>query len=190
MRRLRSRTPAAWASVVLSDFDAFLIDHAACERKASALALSLVARYRDRAGLVTAMIELAREELLHFQQAWLLLTARGLALGPDTKDEYVNRMTRCIRHGGDATLMDRLLVAGVVEARGCERFGLLADHLEDHALRDFYRELARAEARHQTLFVEQARAIADPAAVDARLDALLDAEARVIAELPFRPALH
>ncbi len=117
------------------------------------------------------------------------VAARGLTLAPDRKDRYVRRLRAEIRQGRDAYLLDRLLVGGIVEARGCERFALLAGALEGE-LQDFYRELARAEARHHALFVRLANDAFDAALVSDRLDELLEAEARIIVELPLRAALH
>ena len=108
--KLRVSTPPEWISVVMADFDAFLLDHASCERKASATALAFTTHYPDRPDLVQAMIELAREELKHFQQVVRVVAARGLALAPDRKDAYVRRLRAEIRRGADAYLLDRLLV--------------------------------------------------------------------------------
>ena len=187
--KLRVSTSPEWIDAVLEDFDAFLLDHASCERKASATALAFTTHYPDRPELVRAMIELAREELEHFQQVVRHVAARGLVLAPDRKDDYVRQLRAEIRHGPEAYLLDRLLVSGIVEARGCERFGLLADALEGE-LQDFYRELARAEARHHALFVRLANGAFDAALVKERLDELLEAEARIVVELPLRAALH
>ncbi len=187
--KLRLSTPPEWIDAVLADFDAFLLDHASCERKASASALAFTTQFPDRPRLVEAMIELAREELEHFQQVVRLMAARGLALAPDRKDHYVRRLRGETRQGPDAFLLDRLLVSGIVEARSCERFALLAGALEGE-LRDFYRELAGAEARHHALFVRLASDAFDPALVSDRLDELLEAEVRIVAELPLRAAVH
>ena len=188
--KLRSRSSAAWLDAVLSDFDAFLVDHAACERKASAAALSFVVRYRDRPDLVDAMIELAREELEHFQRVWKLLAERGLGLARDEKDPYVGRMGREVRHGTPWTRMDRLLVAGVIEARGCERFRMIGEAQPEGPLRALYLDLARAEARHQNLFAELAGRDYEPAALSQRMAQLLEIEAEVVASLELRPALQ
>ncbi len=187
--KLRLSTSPKWIDAVLADFDAFLLDHASCERKASATALAFTTHYPDRPELVAAMIELAREELEHFQQVYRFVAARGLTLAPDRKDRYVRRLRAEIRQGRDAYLLDRLLVGGIVEARGCERFALLAGPLEGE-LQDFYRELARAEARHHALFVRLANDAFDAALVSDRLDELLEAEARIVVELPLRAAVH
>jgi tRNA-(ms[2]io[6]A)-hydroxylase len=187
--RVRSRTPAAWLDAVRADFGAFLQDHAACERKASATAMTLASHYRDRPELVRAMVDLAYEELGHFRRVFEVIARRGGTLGADSKDLYVGQMLGLVRRGPDEYLLDRLLVAGVVEARGCERFRILAERL-DGDMGELYRDFASSEAAHAALFVRLARAHFPADAVDARLDELLAAESDVAASLPVRPALH
>jgi tRNA-(ms[2]io[6]A)-hydroxylase len=188
--RLKSSTPAAWTEAVLADFDGFLLDHAGCERKASAAALALVAHYPNRRSLVSACLGLAREELAHFEAVWRLLDARGRTLGPDTRSPYMDRLAKEFRQGSERYFLDRLLAAGIAEARGCERFGLVAASLPEGAERDFYREIARAEVRHQELYVSLARQYFPAEEVESRLDALLSAEATIVAALPIRAALY
>ncbi len=190
MIALQAVSSPAWLSAVLADFDAFLLDHAAAERKASAVSLSLITHYPDRRELVAAMMDLAREELEHFYQVYRRVEERGLILGPDGKDPYVGAMRAEIRGGRDEYFLDRLLVSGIVEARGCERFGMIAQALTDPSLRSFYCEIAASEARHDTLFVELARTYFSRVSVVARLDALVDAEVKIIEGLAIRPALH
>lgn len=190
MLNLRVATPPAWLDAVLADFDAFLLDHAACERKAAATGMSFVVRYPDRQPLLEPMIEFAREELEHFHRVYRVIAARGLRLLPDTKDEYVNRLRGKVRSGGDAMLLDRLLVAGVVEARGCERLRLVAQASLPPDLGAMYEDLGRAEARHHALFFRLARELFDEAEVQARADEFLDFEAKLIEQLPFRAAVH
>lgn len=192
MLDLRSRTPGAWLDAVFSDFDAFILDHAACERKASATGMSFVVRYPDRVTLIEPMIEFAKEELDHFHIVYRLIQRRGLTLVADYKDAYVNALRSECRTSGDQHLLDRLLVAGVVEARGCERLALVADALisRDPELAPTYLELARAESRHHGLFFRLARQLFPEAEVRARADELLDFEAEVVAELPHRAAVH
>ncbi len=187
---LRISTPDGWLQRVTSDFNSFLVDHAACERKASATALTLVSHYPDRGNLVSAMIQLAREELEHFQRVYQHIAARGLRLGSDLKDPYILKLRDQIRRGSAFYLMDRLLVAGVVEARGCERFGIVADALLPGPLKELYRALTQSEAHHHQLFLALARQYFEPSEVAARLDYLLDAEAAIVDQLPVRPNLH
>jgi tRNA-(ms[2]io[6]A)-hydroxylase len=187
---LRIPTQSEWLQQVTSDFDSFLMDHAACERKASATALTFVSHYPDRAELVSAMIQLAREELEHFQRVHQQIAARGLRLGSDAKDLYVLKLRDQIRGGPAFYLMDRLLVAGVVEARGCERFGMVAEALPPGPLKELYAALTRSEAHHHQLFLGLARRYFEPGEVAARLDSLLEAEAAIVAQLPLRATLH
>ncbi len=188
--QLKIPTSPLWTQAVLGDFDSFLQDHASCERKASGSALNMASHYPDRKRLVSAMISLAREELRHFSQVYRYMAARGLTLGPDRKDPYIRRLSQEYRKGSEAYFLDRLLVAGILEARGCERFGLVASALPPGPLKAFYGDITRSEARHQGLYVRLALLYFDPPAVQARTDELLEAEARIVAELPPRPALH
>ncbi|MDX2051766.1 MAG: tRNA-(ms[2]io[6]A)-hydroxylase [Polyangiaceae bacterium] len=192
MFNLRSATPEAWLKVVFGDFNSFLLDHAACERKASATGMSFVVKYPDRTELLEPMIEFAKEELEHFHIVFKLLTQRGLRLLPDYKDAYVNGLLSQLRPGTEALFLDRLLVAGVVEARGCERLKLIADNLEGELapLRPIYEDLARAESRHHALFFRLARRFFDPKVVQERADFLLDFEADWIGRLPHTPHVH
>ena len=194
MLELRVATADPWVTAVLDGFDDFLLDHAACERKASANAISLVTHYPDRRELVRLMIELAREELHHFQQVHRLIDERGLMLTRDRKDPYLNALLKRIRRGREDYFLDRLLVAGVVEARGCERFGLIATALEkngtDAKMAAFYANLTESEARHRDLFVDLAELYFDKSAVSSRLSEWLDDEARIVSELPISAALH
>ena len=188
--RLRVATSPEWVAAVLRDFDAFLLDHAACERKASASAMAFVAHYPDRPELVSRCIALAREELEHFQGVAEWVARRGLLLAPDRRDPYMRELARGFRKGSDAYFLDRLLTAAVAEARGCERFGHVAAALPAGELKDFYRDLARSEVRHQELYLDLARTYFAEAEVGARLETILEAEASVLSALPVRPALY
>lgn len=190
MLRLRCETDPAWIDVVRGDFDAFLLDHAACERKASATALKLVSHYSDRTLLVRTLIPFAQEELDHFAQVMAIILDRGLTTRPDEKDPYVGALMALIQRGPERYFLDRLLVLGVVEARGCERFGIVAEALDPGPLKDFYRDITRSEARHHGVFVRLAREYFPRGRVQERLDQLLDCEAQIVRSLPLRPAVH
>ena len=191
MLDLRFDTPAAWLNAVFADFDAFLLDHAACERKAAATGMSFVVRYPDKGELIEPLIEFAREELEHFQIMFRIIHARGLILADDYKDPYVNALRTQVRNG-DGMLLDKLLVAGIVEARGCERLFMVASALEQRKseLAPAYLDLARAEARHHGLFFRLAKAYFEDSVIDERASTLLDYEARLVARLPHRAAVH
>ena len=187
---LQIATAAQWVDTVLADFDAFLLDHAACERKASAMAMTFVVRYPDRDQIHEPMIQLAREELAHFHRVFRLCRERGLRFSGDQKDPYVNALLRLTRHGREEEFIDRLVMAGVVEARGHERFGHVADALEPGPLKVFYEEITQSEARHADLFIELARLYGTAAEIDERVAFFLAEEAKIVAELPPRAALH
>jgi tRNA-(ms[2]io[6]A)-hydroxylase len=140
------------------------------------------------------MIELAREELHHFQQVHRLIDERGLMLARDRKDPYLNALLGRARRGREDYFLDRLLIAGVAEARGCERFALIATALEKSAteseLAAFYAGLSESEARHRDLFVDLAALYFDERRVRSRLSEWLDDEARIVSELPITAALH
>ncbi len=190
MLDLRSTTPREWLDVVFADFGAFLVDHALCERKASAMGMSLVAKYPDRTAILEPLIAFAREELEHFHIMYRIVEKRGLCLVGDEKDAYVNALRKLSRSGSDELFLDRLIVPGIVEARGCERLQLVAGAIEEPELRETYRELARAESRHHGLFFRLARAYFPEDVVQTRADELLDAEASIVERLPFRAAVH
>jgi len=190
MIELRFKTPKDWVEGVVGAMDVFLPDHAAAEKKASGMAMGMVSHYPDKEELVGAMIDLALEELSHFRAVVRLMHARGLHLLPDEKDLYINRLRGTFRTGKDHYFLDRLLVAGIVEARGAERFGLVADALPAGDLKRFYRSITRSEIAHQDLFVQLAGTYFEDPVIKARLDELLDAESVIVRELPIRPALH
>lgn len=190
MFKLKFNTPAEWAEGVVNAMELFLPDHAAAEKKASSMALTMVSHYPDKPDLVTAMVDLALEELSHFRAVVKIMHERGLTLLPDQKDPYVNALRRSFRQGTAHYLMDRLLIAGIVEARGAERFGLVAEALPEGELKQFYHSITRSELEHQDLFVQFAGQYFDAQEVAERLDDLLAVEAGIVSELPIRPALH
>ena len=60
---LPCRTPEAWLSVAVGSLPLLMIDHANCEKKAAATAMSLMHRHTDNTALLNKMSRLAREEL-------------------------------------------------------------------------------------------------------------------------------
>ncbi len=188
--QLGQPSPKAWLEAVLANFDHFLRDHAAAEKKASGMALSLISHYPDQPLLVEAMLELALEEMLHFREVVKQLHSRGLCLGADTKDTYVNALRKHTRTGTEVYFLDRLLIASLVEARGCERFGLIAEALPEGDLKMFYQSITASEKRHEDLFLRLALQYFNETAVRERLDQLLRIESDIIASLPIQAALH
>lgn len=190
MPTLRYATPDAWTQTVLADFDTFLIDHAAAEKKASGMANSMLSHYTDKPDIVTAMVDLSIEEMMHFREVVKILHQRGLCLAPDTKDPYVNSLRKHMRKGADVYFLDRLLIGGIVESRGSERFGLIAKALPNGELKDFYQAITDSESRHKDLFIHLAKNHFDEHTINERLNFLLDEEAKIVAELPIISALH
>lgn len=191
MLGLRYDTPEEYKEIVRADFDSVLQDHAANERKAAASAMVLMAQHPERTELVEAMIDMAREELEHFEQVFEILGQRGAGLGRDAPDPYAGPLRRALRKQDvNEYLLDRLILFSIIEARGCERFSMIADALEPGELKDYYRELVRCEAKHHALYLRLARTYFDDDDVQRRLDELLDLEAEIVRSLPLRPALH
>ena len=184
-------TSCEWLQSVQKNFDAFLIDHALNERKASASAMTLVAHYPDRAELVEVMIELAIEELNHFKQVMKIITSRKLIIENEKKDPYVNELRRHMKKSdSEAYLLDRLLAGAVIEARGEERFCLLAENLSDQALRSFYARISASEARHFCLFLDLADKYFNRKTVEDRLSEWIEIEKLAIESLPITNRLH
>ena len=174
----------------MADFDSFLLDHAAAEKKASGMAISMLSHYPDRTELVAAMADLAVEELTHYREVVKWIHQRGLITAADEKDPYVLALRKSIRQGREVYLLDRLLTASIIEARGAERFALVADALEAGSLKKFYQSIARSEERHFELFLELARKYLEHDMIEQRWHELLDTEAAIVAALPIRAALH
>lgn len=188
--KLASTTDPEWVKVILENFDAFLIDHASCERKAMAYAMSVVVKYPDRTEIIPELLQVAQDELDHFRDVLQLMDERNLQMSPDEPDPYVNQLIKVCRHGRDERLLDRLLVASVVETRGAERFRMIAEALDDPQLKEFYRDLWATEARHGDVFKKMALNYFDEAEIESRNEEIIQAEAKIIAGLEWRPSLH
>ena len=187
-----SASPQAWIDAVMSDFDSFLQDHADCERKASAMAMSLIAKYPDRDFIIPDLIDTALEELEHFQQVYEVMKQKGVPLPSKMEpDLYVQELMDEAKGGSaDSRFLIRLLLGSVIECRGCERFKLVADHVENPDLKKFYKELWVSEAKHGNIYVKLALHYFDEELVYAKLEELMQKEAEVLAKLKIRPALH
>jgi tRNA-(ms[2]io[6]A)-hydroxylase len=187
---LQSETDQQWLELVIANTDKLLADHAYCEQKAAASAMSLINKYPDDAELVRQMLKLAHEELEHFELLYNMLVERGIPLGGIDKDPYVAELLPLCRKHGKEALIDRLLVASLIEARSAERFRLLAEHLPDPELRAMYKDLFVTESRHHTTFVNLAGNYAPRDEVKARLAELSTLEAEIVARLPVAPRMH
>lgn len=180
-----------WLDAVMNDFNAFLRDHLDCERKASAMAMSFVAKYPDRVEIIPELIETAIEELEHFQQVYQLMASRGIELTHSIgEDPYVKALIKRCHSGRTERFLDRLLVASVVETRGAERFRLVTEAQSETELHRFYKNLWTSEAKHGHLFAKMALLYFDEKTVYSRLRWWVKQEAEVIDNLAIRPALH
>jgi tRNA-(ms[2]io[6]A)-hydroxylase len=188
---LKVDSSADWIHAVINDFNAFLQDHADCERKASAMAMSFVAKYPNRVEIIPELIETGIEELEHFRDVYDIMKRRGLELNHEIgKDPYVSALLKHCRDGREERFMDRLLLASLVETRGAERFRLVYENIEDKELKDFYHRLFASEARHGEIFVRMALNYFDETPVYQRLEEMKELEADVLQQLPIKAALH
>ena len=153
-------TPDAWLEEAVRQQSVLLIDHANCEKKAASTAMNLLYRYSDRTELLQKMAQLAREELLHFEQLVKLLEQRQIEYAYLSASRYAGGLRSHIRHDRRHVLTDTLIIGAFVEARSCERFARLAPLL-DAPLARFYRGLLKSEARHYQDYLALARLYAD-----------------------------
>ena len=177
-------TDPRWVNIVETNISEILTDHAYCEQKAATNAINIVIQFPEYPDLVDALLELAREELQHFQQVHKKIIERGYSLGKERRDEYVFELNNFIRkgHTKNIVLVDKLLFSALVEARSCERFKVLSDNINDPDLKEFYRDLMISEANHYTLFLGFAKKYADGVDVDQRWKEYLEYEAGIIAK--------
>jgi tRNA-(ms[2]io[6]A)-hydroxylase len=196
---LTQPTETRWADVALANLSLLLQDHAHCELKAASNALSLAARFPEYGDVARELALIAEEELRHFRAVLDELTRRGLTLGKPETDVYaaeLRKLTRVGRYGApEDPLVDRLLVAAIIEARSCERFKLIIDALrvrqDEPALLAFYEDLFASEARHYRTFVDLAESVkGDQAVVRQRLEGMARAEGELVGRLGIGPTMH
>ena len=189
---LRSRTPQEWGRAVLAQPLALLADHAFLEQKAANNAMELMTRWPGEwfPGWLEAMTSVARDETAHLAQVTRLLIRRGGRLGRAHRNAYAQGLRALVRKGAGAEIIDRLIVSALIEVRSCERFAVLAEACEDQELAAFYRALFSSEMGHYKLFLKLAQKVGPKAAVMARWEQMLDAEAGVLAEQEPGPRMH
>jgi tRNA-(ms[2]io[6]A)-hydroxylase len=192
MLGLKLPSDPRWVNIAEKNLEDILSDHAFCEQKAASTAISLIVSFPEYTDLVQEMIALVEEEMSHFKMVHDLLLERGFTLGRDRKDAYVSRLLQFFPKGGSRTtqLVHRLLLAALIEARSCERFRLLSEHLEDKKLAKFYRKLMISEANHYSSFLGFARQYGDRTEVDQKWNALLEFEAEIMKTLSVDKTIH
>lgn len=185
---LQLPTDPRWVNLAGISLEAILTDHAYCEQKAAVSCISLIQRYADKEKLVVELSPIVTEEWGHFRQVLAELHKRGLKLGRQRKDEYVNKLLDFQKKGGDITerFLDQLLTMAMIEARSCERFKRLSEGLADEYLRNFYRRFMESEAGHYHLFIELAETYIDKEKVRSRWKEWLQYEAQIMQDLEIR----
>ena len=192
MLGLKLATDPRWVNIVEKNIEEILTDHAWCEQKAVSNSISLVISYPEYTEMVDEMLTIAKEELAHFEMVHTKIKQRGLVLGKERRDEYVNDLYQFMRKGykREIALVDRLLFSALIEARSCERFKILSEQISDEDLKVFYRELMISEATHYTTFLSFARKYAGKQDVDKRWQEWLDYEAEVISKYGKKETMH
>ena len=185
---LKLPTDPRWVNLAEKSLEEILTDHAFCEQKAATTCISIIQRYAEKEKLVDELAPIVTEEWGHFRQVLAELHKRGLKLGKQRKDIYVNRLFDYERKGGheDDRLLDKLLISALIEARSCERFKRLSEGLDDSYMRDFYRKFMESEAGHYTLFIELAEYYLPREKVRKRWKEWLEYESRLMQEMDLR----
>ncbi len=188
MLGLKLPTDPRWVGLAEISIGEILTDHAYCEQKAATACISLIQQYPDKEQLVEELSPVVAEEWGHFRSVIAELRRRGLRLGFQRKDAYVNALMAFQKKDGsrDERLVERLLVCALIEARSCERFRLLSLQLDDPYLRQFYHGFMVSEAGHYRLFLELANLYGDPSSVRERWQEYLDHEKAIMQTLTLR----
>lgn len=195
MLGLKMATDPRWVNVVTKNLQEILTDHAFCEQKAASNAISVIVQYPMYSDLVKAMTEICQEEMTHFHMVHELILAKGLTLGFERKDPYVNDLSEYLRRNKtnsspQGQFVNKMLFAAMVEARSCERFKILSEELPEEDLRLFYRTLMESEARHYTTFLGFARKYGKGVDVDQCWNDFLEFEAELMEKYGKSETIH
>jgi tRNA-(ms[2]io[6]A)-hydroxylase len=192
MLGLKLATDPRWVNIVESNIEEILTDHAWCEQKAASNAIYIIVNNSEKQELVTEMTRIALEEMEHFQMVHTIIKKKGLTLGRERKDNYVNDLVKFAKKDGSRNdaLVERLLFAAMIEARSCERFKVLSENIQDPELAKFYRDLMISEAGHYTTFLGFAKKYQDNINVDTRWKEWIEYESSIIANYGNRETVH
>lgn len=191
MFKLKLLTDPRWANIAEGNLEEILTDHAWCEQKATTNAITLITMLPEYPEIITELLEIAKEELDHFQQVHEIIKKRGYEFGRERKDDYVGKLFKFIIQGSrEDYIVDRMLFAAMIEARSCERFRVLTENIKDEELKTFYRELMISEANHYTTFIGFARQLGNPEKVNKRWEEWLDYEAEIIKSYGKKETIH
>ena len=192
MLGLQFETSTSWAEIAEDNLEQILTDHAFAEQKASANASSIIINYSEETDLVKDMSDIAIEELEHFRMVHQLMIKRGYVLGREQHNDYAKSLQKFFPKTKDrqTALINRLLVAALIEARSCERFKVFSENMQDEELSKFYKDLMVSEANHYTLFLGYARKYMDRKTVDEKWKSLLAFEAEMMKSRGTRATVH
>jgi tRNA-(ms[2]io[6]A)-hydroxylase len=192
MLGLQFETSTSWAEFAKDNLEQILTDHAFAEQKASANAISIIINYSEETDLVKDMSDIAIEELEHFRMVHQLMIQRGFVLGREQHNDYAKSLQKFFPKTKDrqTALINRLLVAALIEARSCERFKVFSENMQDEELSKFYKDLMVSEANHYTLFLGYARKYMDRKTVDEKWKSLLAFEAEMMKSRGTKATVH
>lgn len=192
MLGLKLKTDPRWVTIVESNIQEILTDHAWCEQKAATNVITMITHNSEHEELVTELLKIAKEEIDHFQMVHDIIKERGLTLGRERKDHYVNELFKFLKKDGSRNdaFVDRLLFSAMIEARSCERFKVLSQNIQDKKLANFYRELMISEAGHYTTFLGFARKYSEKVDVDKRWAEWLAFEGELISNYGTKETIH
>ncbi len=189
--QLKATSSQEWIDCVIANFNDFLRDHADCERKASSMAMSFVAKYPDRTEIIPQLIHTGIEELDHFRLVYKIMEKRGIQLNHSIpEDLYVKQLLKHCHSDREKRFRDRLIIASIVENRGFERFKLVSENIKDKEMADFYHMIYVSEAKHGNLFTDMACVYFPKDEVLQRWEELAKAEAEILNGLEIKAALH
>ncbi len=192
MLGLKLSTDPRWVNIVESNIEEILTDHAWCEQKAATNAITIITQNSDHQDLVTDLLGIAKEEIEHFNQVHELIKARGLKLGRERKDDYVNDLVKFLKKDGSRqqSFLDRLLFSAMIEARSCERFKVLSQNIQDKELAKFYHDLMVSEAGHYTTFLGYARKYCGELDIEKRWQEWINYEDSIIRNYGKKETVH
>ena len=192
MLGLKLATDPRWVNIVESNIEEILTDHAWCEQKAASNAIYIIVNNSEKEELVTEMTRIALEEMEHFQMVHNIIKEKGLVLGRERKDNYVNDLVKFAKKDGSRNdaLVERLLFAAMIEARSCERFKVLSENIQDPELAQFYRDLMISEAGHYTTFLNFAKQYQENINVATRWKEWIAYESSIITKYGKQETVH
>jgi tRNA 2-(methylsulfanyl)-N6-isopentenyladenosine37 hydroxylase len=192
--RLTLPTDPRWVNIVEKNIEEILTDHAWCEQKAATNAITIITQNSELPDLVADLIALAKEEMEHFEQVHQMILKRGLTLGRERKDDYVNDLMQYMKRSSDGSrisgFVERMLFSAMIEARSCERFKVLSENIQDEELSKFYRALMESEAGHYTTFITYARKYGEGIDVEKRWREWLAFENEIISSYGKKETIH